>query len=255
MCREQLLPFGPNWVPEWQACSGSNDNISCVALLQRLRNTERGRSPMLLCSLLMGAGGHVSLPSSNICQLLLLVCELFEYARNDCLFSNPLLQSPGSLMGRLSRSTCCVLSPQCCLTIALYAAVTCPSSVVLPGNHVGYIYNFDLQAPLNDRRAIGFSSNVCACSGVPLCELRVGAKPIFLSVADTTTAARTFPMHFSELRAGIAKCGRRRFLRKCCRWRCLHLMPINGLWICRCLIPGSFCSRALSSTAKQHLIG
>ena len=199
LCRERLLPFGPNWVPEWQACSGSNDNISCVALLQRLRNLERGRLPMLLCSLLMGAGGHVSLPSSNICQLLLLVCELFEYARNDCLFSNPLLQSPGSLMGRLSRSTCCVLSPQCCLTIALYAAVTCPSSVVLPGNHVGYIYNFDLQAPLNDRRTIGFSSNVCTFPGVPLCELRVGAKPIFFVSGGHNNGGKNVPNAFQRI--------------------------------------------------------
>ena len=201
-------------MPEIQVGLACNDNCYCMELTHRLRDLDHGRLPMLLSALLTGGNGCVSLPSANFCQLLLLVCDLFEKARETCLFCYPLLQLPGTVLGRVSRSTSCVLAPTVCATVAIFAATTCPSSLEWSGSHVGYIYDLDRQVPSNEARVIGFSSNACCSFGVPLCEFRLGAKALFMLAADTVSAARESPMHLSELRAGVSKYRKKRIVRK-----------------------------------------
>ena len=71
---------------------------------------NRGRLPALRCALLTADGGSFAVPDDSVCQLLLLVCGLFEKALQTCAFSFPLFRIPATLVGRLARSTSCVIS-------------------------------------------------------------------------------------------------------------------------------------------------
>ena len=220
ICRLRLLPFECNWVPELIDDMALLNGRYQLKVLQCLRSANRGRLPALLCALLTADGGSFAVPDDSVCQLLLLVCGLFEKALQTCAFSFPLFRIPATLVGRLARSTSCVISSGFCITAALWFAINSPAAVRLPGGAVGSIWALECQECTACGRVVGVSSSLSKSLGSPLCELRLSCGPVFLSIRDVPEAGRSAPLRLSEIRAAWSRFRSRRVLK---RW----LMPIN----------------------------
>ena len=181
--RQGLLPFECNWVPELVDDMAAINGSYQGKVLQRLRSANRGRLPVLLCALLAADEQSFTLPAGSVSQLLLLVCDLFEKAAQTCAFSFPLFHIPATLVGRLARSTSCVISPNVCITAALWLAISSSTAVLLlPGYAVGCIYVLDCQHCLETNRMVGISSSLSNQMVSPLCELRFSCGPVFLCI-------------------------------------------------------------------------
>ena len=138
--RSTLLPFGPNWVPIIEERISSKTGENHEELLQSLRKSHGSGLALLLCAILANDGGRIVLPCEQKCRQIASFCVEFSEALAGCQHAEPLLGLPSSLLGRLARSTSCVVSPPLCISVALQVAHTAPSALRLPVDACGYIW-------------------------------------------------------------------------------------------------------------------
>ena len=188
---------------------------AAARLLHLIRRSSQARLPLLLCSLVLPGSSEFHLPSGIRCALILSLIDAFDKAQVNCRSLRVLQNLPPTVLGRLSRSTGCVLCPGSCSTAALFLALCSPSSLDL-STAVGCLVALDAPPSLVfPGRVLGLSSSVQRQLDVPVCVLRSPSGPLFLSLRDDVLAARKMPVHLSELRALLTRTKTQRLL---CRW-------------------------------------
>ena len=214
--RLTLLPLGADWVPilpdRLESFCPSSEKPLC-----RLRDNQSNILPLLLCSLLSGDQGHVLLPSSEHCAEILNICAVFDRAKKTCPQINAFLCIPPTVLGRIARSTSCVLEALSCITLAIFCAISCPVCICLPGGNVGDFCFSDVSCSCrSNRRVVGFSSSLTTPNFQTLCEINSKASigRLFLCIKDCPMAATKAPLLIAELRAVLFSRKHRRYVRR-----------------------------------------
>ena len=189
-------------------------------LLKMLFDCRVNALPLLFCAILACEQGKVLLPSTSKCQLILDIFSTFDKAKAAC----PLLLlfrclSP-TILGRIARSTSCILAPRSCITTALFYALASPTLLLFSGS-LGWITGCDDLSSLHEYagRVVCLSRSMVF---QPICELFSTLHPLYLCVKDCIEASRAAPISTSELRAVLFHHKRCRHVR---RWfSCLDVL-------------------------------
>ena len=214
--RQILLPFGTNWFPTILSdCFDCGQDQERLRVLEKLRSSTSEGLVLLLCALVTGNGGKIVLPDADTCRAILEILSIHRIATCLCEHSRSLHQLPATVIGRIARSTSCTLSPFFCVSIALQVATSAPSALLLPGlnSSCGHLYGDGLAcSAVSSTRLVGITSLPLALT--PVCELFWKDHSIFICIQDSPVAARTAPLCLSEIKAALARFGRRRILKK-----------------------------------------
>ena len=212
-----MLPFGADWLP----VVTENLRPVCAAsttLLSILQDCRVSALPALLCALLSQDKGQIFLPSSYHCGIVLQICGIFEKAKASCPHARMFCCLPPTILGRIARSTSCTLTPNSCITEALFCACCCPSCLFVPGYVVGLFSGTDVSCHSQlPGRVVGFSSRISVPHFRTICELFLPANyatRLFLCINDCPQAAARSPLLLNELRAILFRCRRRRYVRQ-----------------------------------------
>ena len=76
--RKTLLPFGANWVPRINERISDDGGVDCnkALLLRKLYNKKSSNVALLLCALITGKDGYITIFDEKTCEDTLKVCEM-----------------------------------------------------------------------------------------------------------------------------------------------------------------------------------
>ena len=155
-------------------------------------------------------------PSDNACLRILTLLSAFRLARTVCCHRGADLWTlPPTILGRIARSTSCVLDTRVCITMVIYSALTVPAVLALtdPAGFVSFpVFSWNLACPLRLVLVSSISRNVAT----EICTITTQRGYLNLLIRDSQQSACLHPLALSALRAALCVGGRRRALR---HWR------------------------------------
>ena len=179
---------------------------AAIELQQLLKKRDLGaRLALLLWGMTLPPGPEIlDLPSATECRAILDLVAAFRAARGCCGHQCAALWVvPPTLLGRIARSTSCVLDPRVCITMVLSMAVTIPALLVedIPAGFVT-IQERHWSRPANTRWV---TIGDCFSKGASeICCLSTSPGLVKLGVDDCQNAACACPLSMSTLRSALS---------------------------------------------------
>ena len=155
-------------------------------------------------------------PSDSACLRILALLSAFRLARTVCCHRGADLWTlPPTILGRIARSTSCVLDSRVCITMVIYSALTVPAVLALtdPAGFVSLpVFSWNSACSLRLVLVSYLSSNLAT----EICSIITQSGYLKLLIKDSQQYACLHPLASSALRAALCVGGRRRALR---HWR------------------------------------